>query len=208
MNPYLVDDGSLRPEDLVPLRVGDLWIVPEAAGFEAPHVEGEAIFIRAQDVFGTGNHPTTRLCLERLHALSPFSRVLDAGVGSGVLSLAALSWGSERALGVDVSQHALTAARANAERNGLGDRLELTDRPLAELSGAFDAVCANIRGPELIQLAPALVRRLDTRGVLLLSGVRGGEAADVLRAYRTLGLRFVGEHELEGWVMLEMLAAW
>jgi ribosomal protein L11 methyltransferase len=143
-----------------PIWVGPLWIAPP---WEEPPADALTVVIDPGRAFGTGSHPTTRLCLEFLTELEPGSLV-DVGCGSGVLSIAAAKLGYGPIVAIDVDEAAVEAVRRNAETNGVevdvrqGDALEL------ELPAA-DVVVANIHLAGVDGLAPRLdARRLVTAG--------------------------------------------
>jgi ribosomal protein L11 methyltransferase len=99
-----------------PVRAGALWVGPP---WERPPTDARAVVIDPGRAFGTGAHPTTRLCLELLQELEPGRSLLDVGCGSGVLSIAAALLGFEPVVGVDVEPPAVEATRANAAANGV-----------------------------------------------------------------------------------------
>ncbi len=203
----LLDHGSTWRASLRPRAVGPLWLT-------TPEVPVEAAFVVVLEpdagAFGSGLHATTQLCLERIVALSPAASVLDVGAGSGVLALAALALGAERALAIELDPAARAVAVANAAHNpSYGAALEVRDADaLRELDERFDLVLANILGPELIALAPAITRTLASRGTLLLSGIRPGLADEVSRRYVNLGLAELSREAREGWLLLELIARW
>jgi len=133
--------------------------------------------------FGTGEHPTTALCLEWLDAnLERGARVLDYGCGSGILAIAALALGAESAWAVDNDGQALAATRANARLNGCDTRL-FVGAPEALPPLRVDVVLANILAAPLIELAPTFARRLAPGGRVVLSGILARQAASVAAAY-------------------------
>jgi ribosomal protein L11 methylase PrmA len=161
--------------------------------------------------FGTGLHPTTALCLEALEDIVALDRpdaVLDVGTGSGVLALAALLMGVPRAVGIDVDGEALRVAAENARLNGLSDRLQLAPGSVDAVAGAWPLVVANVLAAPLIEMAPALVRRLAHRGQLVLSGTPSSVAGDVDQAYRRLGMQHVRATSRAGWTALVLRASW
>jgi ribosomal protein L11 methyltransferase len=200
------DDASVWVLSPRPIRVGRLTIVPA-------HADATPDTVRLIDTpaFGTGLHPTTALCLQALDDLvevAPPEAVLDVGTGSGVLALAALALGVRRALGIDVDDQALRAAADNRRLNGLDDRLELQRGGPGETAGRWPLVLANILAAPLIEMAPALVRRVGHRGQLVLSGVPASIEPDVTRAYQQLGMRRVDVRSRDGWVALTLQASW
>src|SRR5690606_34532708 len=124
-----------------PIRITDrLWIVP--SWHEAPDADAINIELDPGMAFGTGSHPTTRLCLEWLcEAVVPGCSVLDYGCGSGILGIAAAKLGAGEVLGIDIDEKAVDAARDNAARNHADMRLQHSAVPLGD---AFDLVVANI----------------------------------------------------------------
>lgn len=186
--------------DFRPLRFGDrLWVAPAGHAIEAPN----AVIVRLDPglAFGTGTHPTTRLCLEWLESL-PLAgrRVLDFGCGSGILSIAAVLLGARSVTALDIDPQALVATRTNSERNGVSDRIGTTAES-ATLEGEFDVVVANILAETLKVNAGTIVARLKPGGTLGLSGILGDQAADVARAFREW-IEFDRPAALESWVRL------
>lgn len=182
-----------------PIRIsGRLWIVP--SWHVAPDPAAINLELDPGLAFGTGSHPTTRLCLEWLEAhVTPGCSVLDYGCGSGILGIAALKLGAGAVLGVDIDPAALTAAADNAAHNGVALRLAPSSAPL---DAVFDRVVANILTNPLMLLAPLLSARLRPAGRLALSGVLASQAAQVIAAYAPYVALSVGA-EHEGWVRLE-----
>jgi ribosomal protein L11 methyltransferase len=201
-----------RDEDSVwvlkprPIRVGRLRIVPA----DAVAVPGDLKLIDAA-AFGTGLHPTTALCLEAIDAAVQVAcpeALLDVGTGSGILALAALRMGIPRALGIDIDADALRVAAENARLNALDTRLELRRGSADQLSGAWPLVVANVLAAPLIEMAPALVRRVGRHGELVLSGIPSSVEQDVERAYRRLGMQDTRVTSRAGWVALVLRASW
>jgi ribosomal protein L11 methyltransferase len=162
-------------------------------------------------VFGTGVHPTTRLCLDLLVELvtpEPPSSALDVGTGSGLLGIAALRLGVPRVTAIDVDLGAIHAAAENARLNGVRDRLDLTCGEPDALTGTWPLVLANILAAPLVELAPILVRRVAHRGRLVLSGIPQSVEADVRRAYVRLGMRCAATTARGGWIALVLQASW
>ncbi len=158
--------------------------------------------------FGTGLHPTTRLCLAGLEGLADRGllagmTVLDVGCGSGILTIAALKLGAATALGVDTDSIAIEATLANARRNSVVRRLRASPGSLPSGHSAFDVVLANLIAGVLVPLAPLLRDELRPGGSLLASGIFVDREIDVRQAFETAGLAVVDRRAEGDWVALE-----
>ena len=151
--------------------------------------------------FGTGEHPTTRLCLEWLDAeLQPGAKVLDYGCGSGILAIAALQLGATYAWAVDVDRQALTATRENARLNEIDDPLWI-GKPEDLSAVEADLVMANILAGTLKSLTEVFYRSMKTGGRLVLSGILESQSEEVRRHCGHRFGPFVEKHS-DGWVLL------
>jgi ribosomal protein L11 methyltransferase len=157
--------------------------------------------------FGTGRHPTTRLCLEALvRHLGGGERVLDVGTGSGILAIAAAKLGAGHVLALDTDGLARRIARDNARRNGVAGRVQVPGGRLAAAvaaAGAFDVVVANLTAQDLGRLLPWLARRVRPGGLAVLSGILRGQGSHVRRAARAAGLGWPLARRRAEWVALE-----
>ncbi len=165
--------------------------------------------------FGTGLHPTTRLCLaviDRWAAEGRFdagsgrrggTRVLDVGCGSGILAIAAGLFGAEELVGLDTDPIAIEATTANARRNRLGRRLTARRGSLPSGEPPFDLVLANLIASVLIALAGPLAAELRPGGRLLASGIFVDREAEVRAAFEAAGLEAVDRSSEGDWVALE-----
>jgi len=200
------DAGSVWVLGPRPISIGRLRIVP-ADREHAP----DTIRLIDTSAFGTGMHPTTALCLEALQEILQITlpnAMLDVGTGSGVLALAALTLGVPRVLAIDIDGHALHVAATNARINGIDDRLQLVRAGPDSIEGRWPLVLANVLAAPLIEMAPALVRRVGHRGQLVLSGIPSAVEPDVHHAYRRLGMHRVNAESRAGWVALVLRASW
>lgn len=156
--------------------------------------------------FGTGLHPTTHLCLTLLaqqNASNPRRRLLDVGCGSGILSLAALRLGFEKALGVDVDAQAIQVAKHNAALNGLQKRVQFRQGSVEVVTGQFAVITANIYLGPLVDMMPVLARRLAPQGSVILAGILEHQEAALRAALHTAELEVQRRVVEEGWVALE-----
>jgi ribosomal protein L11 methyltransferase len=182
------------------------WEVPEAAAGEV------RVAIDPGMAFGTGSHPTTSLCLERvdeLLAARPGADLLDVGTGSGVIAMLAARLSAGRICGTENDPVALAAARAGAALNGLAPgRIgwELCD--CDALPPPFDApyaiVVANILLNTLVELAPQIARKVAPGGRLVLAGLLWPQGDEAEAAYVAQGLRPAGRKDRDGWVRVEL----
>src|SRR5712672_3673837 len=185
-------------EQFGPIRVSArLWIVPTWRTPSDP--EAINLVLDPGLAFGTGSHPTTRLCLQWLErSIAGGETVLDYGCGSGILAIAALKLGARRAVGVDIDTDAVATARDNARRNGVAGEFLGVGAPLTFIA---DVVIANILANPLMVLAPVLASRCRQGGRIALSGILSEQASEVAKCYLPW-IAFAPPAEAEGWVCL------
>ncbi|MBM7118926.1 50S ribosomal protein L11 methyltransferase [Archangium primigenium] len=169
------------------VQVGRLWVGPP---WDVPNAPADRVrlVIEPKMAFGTGDHPTTSLCLGAVDAYMadhPGASVLDVGTGTGVLGIAAKKLGAGRVVGTDNDPVSVELARENAEVNATPE-VEFSGKSLDAVQGPFDLVVANILANTLIELAPLITAHVKDR--LLLAGVLAHQKADVEAAYVKLGL--------------------
>lgn len=185
-------------DQFVPIRVSPrLWIVP--SWHAAPDPGAVNIALDPGIAFGTGSHPSTRLCLRWLErAIQGGETVLDYGCGSGVLAVAAMKLGAAAATGVDIDEQALLAARRNAIHN----RVQATFHSAAQAVGRpARIVVANILAHPLVVLAPLLAGLTAPRGRLALAGLLARQVDEVRAAYAPW-FELDAPEEEEGWALL------
>ena len=196
-----------------PMEVGErLYIVPEWEREEPVPAGKTALYLNPGLTFGTGSHASTQLCLGGVERyVTDGCGVLDLGCGSGILSIAALRLGAERAVAVDIDPKAVDVAYENAAMNGIGkDRYHvlagdvLTDEGLVnELAEQkYQVVLANIVADVIIPLSAKVDRFLAEDGTFLCSGIIDVRAHEVVEALERNGLTIVDRCEKKGWVAL------
>jgi ribosomal protein L11 methyltransferase len=176
------------------------WIVP--SWHEVPADARRVIRLDPGLAFGTGTHPTTRLCLQWIAAQADAwgaapPRVLDYGCGSGILAIAAALHGAADVTAVDIDPAAVQATRANAQANGVALRAGLPDTA----EGRYGVVLANILATPLKLLAPLLAERVRAGGWLVLAGILERQAAELRAAYAPW-LELQVAAAAEGWILL------
>lgn len=165
-----------RPDRVAPgLTVFPFWEpVPSS-------LTGHVILVDPGPAFGTGKHPTTRMCLEALERIElPGSwTMLDVGTGTGILAMYGVKLKAGRVLGIDIDEEALRWARRNIELNGLSGAIELSSKPLGQLKDSFSVLAANLILAEILKLLPDFPCLLNPGGWLILSGILRDQVKEV-----------------------------
>ena len=185
--------SQFAPVEITP----DFWIVP--TWHEPPAQARTIIRLDPGLAFGTGTHPTTRMCLRWIarHAGGRLGRVLDYGCGSGILAIGAAKHGAVDIDAVDIDEAAVEATLLNARANQVAIKAGLPD--LA--SGQYDTVLANILATPLKVLAPLLCARVAPGGALVLAGILERQADELMQAYAPHCNLAVADSE-EGWILM------
>ncbi|EYS96358.1 ribosomal protein L11 methyltransferase [Cupriavidus sp. SK-4] len=188
----------LTQSQFEPIRIGErIWVVP--SWHDAPEPDAVVLELDPGLAFGTGSHPTTRLCMQWLEQnLKPGETVLDYGCGSGILAIVARKLGAGDTVGIDIDPNAVEASRYNAERNRVDASFAL---PESVSEASYDLVVANILSNPLKLMAAMLSARVRAGGRLVLSGVLERQADEVAAAYAPWLPLTVWRSE-EGWVCL------
>jgi len=157
--------------------------------------------------FGTGSHPTTKLCLETLEDyITDGVSVLDIGCGSGILSIASLLLGAKNALGVDIDSLAVKTAIKNAEENGFDEsRIKFIKGNLSDnVSGKFGIVVANIVADIIIRFNSEVGDFLDDNGIYITGGIIENRENDVLASFDENGFEVIERRENNGWLVFAL----
>jgi len=185
-----------------PIHIGkNIWVVP--SWHETPTSNGIVLQLDPGLAFGTGSHPTTRLCLEWLEEnVRPGQSVLDYGCGSGILAIAAFKLGATPVDGVDIDPQAVATAAENATENQCDIAFYLPGKyPGEKENRQYNIVVANILSGPLQQLAKTIISRLRPGGKLILSGILDWQEQEVVDAYSPW-MALSAFQYLDGWVAL------
>ena len=187
--------SQFTPVEITP----DFWIVP--TWHEPPEQAKQVIRLDPGLAFGTGTHPTTRMCLRWIAAQGAagkaLGRVLDYGCGSGILAIGAAKFGALDVDAVDIDEAAVESTRANAQANHVQLQTGLPDKAV----GSYQTVLANILATPLRVLAPLLCAHVAPGGSLVLAGILERQAGELAAAYAPYGRLAVADTE-DGWVLM------
>jgi ribosomal protein L11 methyltransferase len=184
--------SQFEPVEITP----SFWIVP--TWHEPPAQAREVIRLDPGLAFGTGTHPTTRMCLRWIAQHPPRGqRVLDYGCGSGILAIGAAKHGAATVDAVDIDEAAVRSTEANAQANGVQLAAGLPDRA----SGQYGTVLANILATPLKVLAPLLRGHVAPGGSLVLAGILARQADELKEAYAPYCSLAVSDEE-DGWILM------
>lgn len=192
----------LTQSQFEPIHIGkNIWVVP--SWHDAPEPDALVLELDPGLAFGTGSHPTTRLCMEWLEAHAPHGlSVLDYGCGSGILAMVAKKLGAAAVVGIDIDPQAIESANFNSSRNQCDIAYFLPeDYDDGKTPQQFDIVVANILSSPLKLMAPMLSQRIAAGGALVLSGVLARQADEVIAAYAPF-IELAVWAERDGWVAL------
>lgn len=214
--------ASIREEDWAnnwkqyfkPLKVGDSLVIKPSWEEYDDLGERTVLEIDPASSFGTGQHHTTRLCLEILEGcVREGDKILDLGCGSGILSIAAILLGAESAVAVDIDENAAATAKENALKNHIPEESYttyfgniLSDERLADtIDGQYDIITANIVADVLIAMKDHFKRYLRDGGYLIVSGIIEERMEEVLTAIEECGFTRLGVNVKEGWAAAQFV---
>jgi ribosomal protein L11 methyltransferase len=183
--------SQFAPVEITP----EFWIVP--TWHEPPAAARQVIRLDPGLAFGTGTHPTTRMCLRWVATHAAQSRVLDYGCGSGILAIGAAKYGAQEVVAVDIDPAAVQATELNAQANHVQLVAGLPD----VAQGRFNLVLANILATPLKVLAPLLCAHVAVDGHLVLAGILARQADELTEAYAPYCKLSVADQE-DGWILM------
>lgn len=214
--------SSIREEDWAnnwkqyfkPLKVGEKLIIKPSWEECTDTGNRKILEIDPASSFGTGQHHTTRLCLELLEkSLSQGDRILDMGCGSGILSIGAMLLGAENAVAVDIDENAAATAAENAAKNNIPAEKYTTyfgnilnDTILAgKIDSQYDIITANIVADVLIAMKDHFVRYIRKNGILIVSGIITERMDEVIDAISSVGFEMLEVNTKEGWAAVKFI---
>ena len=189
-----------------PMQFGNRLLIKPSWSRRQPGPDQAVVVLDPGLSFGTGQHPTTRFCLQQLvagHLAGARRSLLDIGTGSGILAISAAKLGYQPVEAFDFDPAAVRIARANARQNRVEHRIHIARRDLTTWSPAdgrkFSVICANLIDDLLIAERRTIVRRLERGGTLVLAGLLRGQFARVRAAYEAAGLMMVDNQAEQEW---------
>lgn len=214
--------SSIREEDWAnnwkkyfkPIEIGEKLIIKPSWENCSNDDNRKILEIDPASSFGTGQHHTTRLCLELLEkSLNQGDRVLDMGCGSGILSIGAMLLGAENAVAVDIEENASVTAMENAWKNNIPKEKYttyfgniLTDSKLADkIDSKYDIIVANIVADVLIAMKDYFVRYIKNNGILIVSGIITERMDEVINAISSVGFEMLEVNTKEGWAAVKFI---
>lgn len=187
-----------------PMPIGEKLLIRPTWENEYDADGRKVLHIEPGLAFGTGSHPTTKLCLETLERyIDESSTVLDIGCGSGILSIACLLLGAKRAFGVDIDSLAVKTSLANAKENGFGpDCFNAVQGNLSDkVSGKYSVVVANIVADIIMEFNKEVGKFLDDGGLYITGGIIESREDEVLLSFAQNGFEVVERFEEKGWLV-------
>lgn len=188
-------------------RIGSRIIIKPSWEIYLPKDKDIVIEMDPGMAFGTGTHPTTRMCLEVIEELAgghaiPITTMLDVGMGSGILSIAAAKLGIQKVVGIDIDPIALRYARQNAEKNKVAPQVEVRECLLHKVEERFDLIVANILSEILIKLRKELLQHLGEHGMLVLSGILAEKTLKLEKAFSSKRLSLIDSRTHGEWACI------
>ena len=193
-------------EHFKPFRIGRrLWIQPSWQQVDRTDPDALVVELDPGMAFGTGLHPSTRMCAEVLEDLiQSGSSLLDIGTGSGILAIAGVGYGADRILALDIDGQAVRAAMENVRRNEVSEVVQLVQGPISSIGfSEWDVIVVNILAPVIKTLLQAgLLRYLSPDGAIVLSGIIEDQSQEIRRSIEDAGGRILKQLQQGDWITL------
>lgn len=189
-------------ENFKPIKLGNITVIPAWIDYTVKKDE-LPVYIGSNMAFGTGEHETTALCIEKMQKyVKPQSVVLDVGTGSGILGIAAARLKAKDVIMTDIDECAVSAAKENLKLNGIENAEVFLKNLLDDNSVKGDVIVANIMAEVLISFAPAIKNNLNAGGVIILSGILTDRENKVISAYKEQGFTLLETEERGEWAVV------
>ena len=205
---YIYGSTYVEKSFLKPVSMTDNFIL-KPPGFHGRSNQNNIEIIITQGIsFGSGSHPTTKLCLEAIDFcffekmmidLNKDLKGADIGTGSGVLAMAMCLAGLASCHAYEIDPISINEAKKNIELNHLGKKITLIEQTMEERENRFSIICANLRPPTLAALSDLIYKSLKNNGIAIISGVRQWEKADLINMYSKKGLELIWQRDFQKW---------
>ena len=185
------------------LHIGERLVIKPSWLEYTPQPDEVVIELDPGMAFGTGLHPTTRLCMRALEVYQRGApRVLDVGTGSGILAITAAKLGAREILALDTDILAVETATRNVVINRVEHIVQVVRGSLDETCNQFDLICINILADVIVELAPALARAVNAEGLIIASGILAHQAEEVEEAFVEVGIETIERNQEDDWIAL------
>ncbi len=197
---YVFGNSFLTESYNRPVRVSKHIVLKPCEKYFNARTDDIVISLLQGASFGSGEHPTTRLSLTAMEYALMYrkllkgtnnTKALDIGTGTGVLAIASILMGIEKAVGIDIDLCSINEAKKNTAINNLSDKIVIDNRVIEKIEDKFSFIMANLRYPTLMSICPQISRITDDKGVLVFSGFKDNEMLDIKKRYLNSGFSFV-----------------
>lgn len=205
---YLYGTTYIEKNFLRPVKISEHFTLTPPEFFNAAHPDHIQIILQQGISFGSGQHPTTELCLKAIDfcffenpdfKLNQAESGADIGTGSGVLALAMCLAGLSECHAHEIDPVSINEARLNIKHNKLENKIHLHSTPFIDLKSNFSLICANLRWPTLKALSDPIYNSLKPKGIAVLSGVRCWEKKDLINLYAQKGFHLLWQKDSKNW---------
>ncbi|MBR91588.1 MAG: hypothetical protein CL903_02185 [Dehalococcoidia bacterium] len=185
-----------------PIEIGKNLVILPTKDYENKFRNKKKIYLEPGLAFGTGHHPTTKMCIEELEKrIHIKDTILDVGCGSGILMIAAQVLGASKSYGIDIDDDAINSAKNNIKNAGYENDTFLANTKLSETNfpKKFDLVMANIASKVLIEISSELISLLSKKSTLIISGILGDKINDVIKSFELSGGKVINTRSIDSW---------
>ena len=202
INYKYVSTNDWKNQKFDPIEIGKNLVILPTKDYEDKYKNKKKIYLEPGLAFGTGHHPTTKMCIEELEKrIHVKDTVLDVGCGSGILMIAAQVLGASVSYGIDIDDDAINSAKNNIKIAGYEKDTFLANTKLSESNfpEKFNLVMANIASKVLIEISPELISFLNKKSTLIISGILGDKITDVTKSFEKSGGKVISIRSIDDW---------